>query len=421
MKDQNIIIISLDEVRPDHLSCYGYQKISTPAIDQIASEGVRFENCFTSSCFTPVAMGSVITGKYPNKHGMRDPYSYLTGPSIAGILKENGYKTAGFVGNSLLSKKNGFAEGFDFYNESSEETSWEEANYKEDPKKTKVLVGNYWVEKFFKWLNENYQEKIFIWGHLLETHEGSETYLLKKGLIKEGELSEFSYYDAKIKMADEKLIYRLISTLKELNIYNNTTIVVMSDHGTNLGEHSVPPISYRETEKKYPQHSTMYDCDLKTPMIIKGEKIPKNKVIPGFVKSIDLIPTLLDSVGIKLDKFDFDGESLVPVINGEEIEKNNILYAEDIFEPRGVGIIQAIREDHLKYIRNLTQWTEEYYDLSKDPNEKSNIIEKIKPEEIIKFRKKLNSYLVSNEIKKNITEKEKEVVDQRLRLLGYIE
>ncbi|MCK4663312.1 MAG: sulfatase [Bacteroidales bacterium] len=424
MTKRNIIIISLDEVRPDHLSCYGYKKINTPAIDQVAREGVRFETCTTSSCFTPVAMSSVITGKYPNKHGMRDPYSYLIGPSIATILKKYDYKTAGFVGNSLLSKKNGFAEGFDFYNESSEETSWEEATYKEDPKKTKVLVGNYWVEKFFKWLNENYEEKFFIWGHLLETHEGSENYLLKKGLIKEGELSEFGYYDAKIKMTDEKLINRLINNLKELDIYENTTLVIMSDHGTNLGEHPAPPICYRETERKYPQHMTMYDCDLKNAMIIKGEKIPKDKIIYGMVRSIDLIPTLLDLIGVKLDKFGFDGESLLPVIrNG--VAKDRILYAEDIFEPRGPGIIQAIRDDYSKYMRNLTKWTEEYYDLSKDPNEKNNIIGKIESEKILKLRKKLNSFLISTDISKSkkapITNKEKSIIDERLRRLGYIE
>lgn len=424
MSKRNIIIISLDEVRPDHLSCYGYQKINTPAIDQIAKEGVRFETCITASCFTPIAMGSVITGKYPNKHGMRNPYSFLLGPSIATILKKYGYKTAGFVGNDLLSRKNGYAEGFDFYDESSEETSWDKASYKEDPKKTKVLVGNYWVEKFFKWLNENCTKKFFIWGHLLETHEGSEDYLLKKGLIKETESSEFGYYDAKIKMADEKLVGRLISTLKELGIYDNTTIVIMSDHGTNLGEHLVPPIHHRETERRYPQHITMYDCDLKNAMIIKGEKIPKNKTIRGMIGSIDLVPTLLDLIGVKLDQFDFDGKSLLPAIRGG-IVKNRLLYAEDIFESRGIGIIQAIRDSYSKYIRNLTKGTEEYYDLNQDPNEKENIIEKMESSEILKLRIILNSYLIFNDTIKykkiSITNEEKDIIDERLRRLGYIE
>jgi len=180
MTNRNIIIISLDEVRPDHLSCYGYQKINTSAIDLIAKEGVIFENCFSSADFTPIAMGSIITGKYPNKHGMRDPYCYLIGPSIASILKKNGYITAGFVGNGLLSKRHGFAEGFDFWNETSKETSWDEVQYPGTESDEMFYEGNYWVEEFFKWLKENYKENFFIWGHLYETHEGSEHSLLKK-------------------------------------------------------------------------------------------------------------------------------------------------------------------------------------------------------------------------------------------------
>ncbi len=129
MERRNVIIISLDEVRPDHLSCYGYTKTNTPNIDKITKEGVKFETCISSSALTPIAMGSVITGKYPNKHGMRDPYCYIVGPSIAEILKENGYITAGFVGNGLLSRNRGFAKGFDFWNEPSEDTSWFEIQY----------------------------------------------------------------------------------------------------------------------------------------------------------------------------------------------------------------------------------------------------------------------------------------------------
>ena len=113
MSKKNIIIISLDEVRPDHLSCSGYKKISTINIDKVAEQGVRFETCISSADFTPVAMGTVITGKYPNKHGMRDAYSYLNGPTIGEIFKKSGYATAGFVGNGLLAKQHGFGEGFE--------------------------------------------------------------------------------------------------------------------------------------------------------------------------------------------------------------------------------------------------------------------------------------------------------------------
>jgi len=421
MAERNIIIISLDEVRPDHLSCYGYDKISTTAIDEVAKEGVRFETCITSADLTPIAMGSVITGKYPNKHGMRDPYSYISGPSIAGILKKSGYTTAGFVGNGLLSKRHGFAEGFDFWNETSKETSWLEIIYPGREKDEIFYEGNYWVEEFFKWLKENYKEKFFIWGHLYETHEGSEYSLLKKGLIKEGELPEFSYYDAKIKMADEKLIGRLLETLDELGIAENTTLVVMSDHGTNLGEHPVDPIPWRKEKKKYPQHTTMYDCDLKVAMIIKGEGLPRGKVVKGMVRSIDLIPTLLDLLGISVEEYDFDGLSLLPVIEKGKAEGREV-YSEDLFESRGKGALQSFRTEDFKFIRNLTLGTEEYYDLNSDPQEQNNIVEKVEKEKLIGIRKKLNAFLRTQvSAGKVFSKKEKEAIDKRLRALGYIE
>ena len=420
MSKRNIIIISLDEVRPDHLSCYGYKKINTPAIDQVAMEGVKFETCTTSSCFTPVAMGSVITGKYPNKHGMRDPYSYLTGPSIAAILKKYDYKTAGFVGNGLLSKRHGFAEGFDFFNETSKDTSWEEVQYSGIGDSEMFYAGNYWVEEFFKWLKENYKENFFIWGHLYETHEGSEHSLLEKGLIKEGELSEFSYYDAKIKMADEKLISRLIMTLKDLNLYEDTTIVIMSDHGTNLGEHPAQPIPWRKGGIRYPQHMTMYDHDLHVAMIIKGEDLLKGKVIKEMVRSIDLVPTLLDLVDLPTKEYDFDGQSMLAVINKNETRDE--VYSEDLFEVRGEGALQSLRTKDCKFMRNLTLGTEGYYDLNNDPQEQYNLIQKIDKEKLIVIRKKLNVFLkIGVASKKEFSQTERKAIDQRLRGLGYIQ
>ena len=418
MSKRNIIIISLDEVRPDHLSCYGYKKITTPAIDQVAKEGVRFETCITSADFTPVAMGSVITGKYPNKHGMRDPYSYITGPSIAGILKKNGYKTAGFVGNGLLSKRHGYAEGFDFYNETSKETSWEVGGYPGAESEEMAYEGNYWVEEFFKWLKENYQENFFIWGHFYETHEGSQYSLLEKGLIKEGGLPEFGYYDAKIKMADEKLIGRLLAALDDLRITENTTLVVMSDHGTNLGEHPAKPIPWRK-EVTYPQHTTMHDCDLKVAMIIKGEDLPQGIVIQNMVRSIDLVPTLLNLIGLPTKEYDFDGLSMLPVIEKDESRKE--VYSEDLFEARGEGALQSIRTEEFKFMRNLTLNIEEYYNLLKDPQEKNNILDQQDRETIINLRKKLNAFLKTKVTSgKEFSQKEKEAINQRLRALGYI-
>ena len=418
MAKKNIIVISLDEVRPDHLSCNGYKKINTHHIDLVAKEGVRFETCISTADFTPIAMGTVITGKYPHKHGVRDAYCHITGPSIGEILKKNGYITAGFVGNGLLAKQHGFADGFDFWNETSKETSWLEVQYAGSDQI--FYEGNYWVEEFFQWLKNNHKDRFFVWGHLYETHEGSEHTLLKKGLIKKGELTEFDYYDAKIKMADEKLIGRLLTTLDELNVSDDTILVVMSDHGTNLAEHPVKPIPWRKDDKRYPQHTTMYDHDLKVAMIIKGGGLPKGKEVKGMIGSVDLVPTLLDLVGVSSKTFDFDGSSLLPAIEKGEARGREV-YSEDLFESRGVGALQSIRMDDSKFIRNLTLGTEEFYNLRKDPQEKNNIINEIDKDKTIELRKKLNIFLKGSVSQgRQFSKKVREKIDKRLRALGYV-
>jgi len=428
LEEYNIVLISLDEVRADNLSCYGYKKIHTPNIDRVADGGVRFDTCITSSIFTPVAMASTITGKYPNKHGMRDPYRHLIIDSISAILKEYGYTTAGFVGNGLLSRIHGFSEYYDYWNEPTKDTCWEMHHYPGSERgtaygKQDAYGGNYWVEDFFTWLKGHYKEKFFVWGHLYETHEGSQHILLEKGLIKEGELAEFGYKDAKIKMADEKLIGKLLDFIEESGIEEKTILVVMSDHGTNLGEHPVDPIPWRKDRTFYPQHTTMYDEDLKVAMIIKGPGLPEKKVIKGMVRTIDLVPTLLNILGVPDNEHDFDGKSLLPVIEKGEI-KGGEVYIEDLFELRGKGALQALRTDDFKYIRNLTLWEEEYYDLKSDPKEKNNIIGKIDKNTLSRIRKKLNSFLLTEVLeqsKKIVIDREKSKINERLRRLGYIE
>jgi len=418
MAKKNIVVISLDEVRPDHLSCCGYKKINSTHIDQVAEEGVRFETCISTADFTPIAMGTVITGKYPNKHGMRDAYSHIVGPTIGEIFKKNGYKTAGFVGNGLLAKQHGFGEGFDFWSESSKEKSWMELKYAGSD--VIAYEGNWWLEEFFEWLKNNHKDSFCMWGHLYETHEGSEESLLKRGLIKKGELPDFAYYDAKIKMADEKLIGRLLMTLDELNISDDTIVVVMSDHGTNLGEHPAKQIPWRAEGHTLPQHTTMYDHDLKVVMIMKGVGLPKGKVVKGMVGSVDLLPTLMNLVGISTEGYDLDGTNLLPVIEKAE-SKGREIYSEDLFEPRGEGALQSIRHDDIKFMRNLTLGTEEFYDLTTDPEEKNNIIDEIDRDRGIGLRKRLNALLKMKVSEgKGFSQKEKDQIDQRLRGLGYI-
>ena len=221
-------------------------------------------------------------------------------------------------------------------------------------------------------------------------------------------------------MADEKLIGRLLDTLKELGIYDNTTIVIMSDHGTNLGEHPTKDIPWRKKGVKYPQHTTMYDHDLKVAMIIKGEELPQGEVIKNMVRSIDLVPTLLDLTGLSKKEYNFDGQSMLSVINNKETRDE--VYSEDLFESRGKGALQSLRTKDFKFMRNLTLGEEECYELKNDPQEQNNLLQQTDKEKLIPLRKKMNAFLKTEAAsKREFSQKEKEAINQRLRALGYVE
>lgn len=138
------------------------------------------------------------------------------------------------------------------------------------------------------------------------------------------------------------------------------------------------------------------------------------------VRSIDLVPTLLDLAGISIKEYGFDGLSMLPVINKNETRDE--VYSEDLFELRGEGALQSLRTKDFKFIRNLTLGTEEYYDLNNDPQEQHNLVKKVNKEKLITIRKKLNIFLKTKVSSgKEFSQKEKEAINQRLRGLGYIE
>ncbi|HUV06358.1 MAG TPA: sulfatase [Spirochaetia bacterium] len=431
MKKKNIVMVSLDEVRNDNLSCNGYEKMETAYIDKIAKEGVVFEKTIAAGCMTPVCLSSVLCAQYPNKHTLRIPLCRIQSNTASQILKDHGYKTCFFTGNGLIGKRHGFDAGYDdfFEPKEAEYTTWNPTGKDEDV----FYEGWWWVDDFLGWLRKNHTSKpFFIWGHFYETHEGGEFPLLKAGRIKEGELSEMRYKDARIKCADENLIGGMIRLFDELKLWDDTLLVLFSDHGTGVGEHPVKPIPHRSGGLLYPQHRSMYDHDTNVFLILRDRDLPAGKRIPGVVRSVDIMPTVLDFVGIPIQKeWDFDGISLLPIIKrgrAEELEA----YTEDLYEYLGdykdvepnllVGSLQSIRTDEVKLIRNLSAGTEEFYDLKQDQGEQKNLIEKARERhDVVDLRRKLNSKLLdAKQMTFPFSENEKFQIEERLRRLGYL-
>ncbi len=426
---KNVILLTIDELRSDGLGCYGNTKVHTPNADSLAKDGVLFTEAIATADLTPVCHGSLLTGTFPNKNCIRSPFSYLRGKTMAEIFKDEGYYNGGFVGVSFLGSKHGFERGFDYYEEALEGKRGAENFECLGGEKGGFTLGNWWLDDFFSWLDEHHEKPFFLWGHYFFVHQGTEDFLLEQGILDPNAEKDFFYLNPKIDIMDKVLLGPLFKRLKDWGLYDDCTIILMSDHGANLGEHPVAKSPMGDFY--YPQHVCLYDEDIHIPLIIKSPKLPAGKTIPGMVRQVDVLPTVLDLLGIEAGEAggDFDGISLLPFIEAGKAE-GLVNYFEDLYEARGPGALQGMRTDQFKFWRNLSAWTEELYDLIKDPGEKVNLIEerlKTDPTFVKSCRSYLNQKLLplipkgSSGEGYSLTTDDQDIIEARLRSLGYIE
>ncbi len=435
--------LQLDEVRADHLSVYGYPR-KQKYMEMLAKEGVVFDTCISSSSYTGIVTISHHSGMAPYHSGVRDPFHYSTTPLMQEYLKEAGWKTQGAMSQSFAGSMVGMSKGFDKFIEPTDPRApdawgdgkehWEHLGVHVSEMWHAKPVGKWYVDDNEKFLKSVKKDKFYLYNQFYETHFGSEKYLLRTGKIKEGELPENAYYDAKIKLVDEAVLGRVIEELKATGRYDDAVIIVCSDHGTNLRETAWPLGDYvlecLGFEEVSHEHSGLYDVDLRVPLIIKAPTIPENargKVIKGQVRSIDIVPTIFDLIGFPEDaiKIPMDGESLVPCMKNLKGHGKRA-YAETLWAPYGMGARQMLREDNWKYIRFLSAWQEEFYDLSKDPKEQINIVDKLighAPKFFQTLREQMNDNCREEPkglVRPEIPEEEKKIIEARLRELGYL-
>ena len=421
---QNLILVTMDEVRPDRLSCYGNRRIRTKNIDRIASMGARFETCIAVSSLTPICHASLLTGVNPPSHGLRNPYSRINFPTLAHVFKENGYTTAGFVAVSLLGPALGFSEGFDSYDYPHE--GWFRSTYHEgdepitqDHAMLEIVWGNFYQDRLWEWLRKHRETPFFLWTHYFDCHQAAEKVLLKMGKIREGVMPEYGYYDPKVKYMDEIHFGKMLEVLEELKLLERTNFVLTSDHGTNLGEHEVPPFPHLDLI--YPQHTTQYDHDLKVPLMVVAPGIPAGQVVEGQVRHVDVVPTVIEVMGLKTSVRS-DGISLVPAIR-EGRASGLVAYGEELFNERGPGDFQSMRTDELKFIIDRRSGKEEAYDLLVDPEEKRNVIThltKDQANQIQEWRKITGEAYASQGKTTPVSGEDRQEVERRLKMLGYI-
>ena len=401
----NVVLITIDTLRADHVGCYGYKQIKTPNIDGLAADGMRFESAFAVVPVTLPSHSSMLTGTYPMLSGMHDfsgnKLSPLQ-PTLASVLKQAGYQTGAVIGAAVLDSRFGLNQGFDFYYDHFDFSRLDETNLDEMER-----PGNVVADVALDWLAKNSQKKFFLWMHLYDPHfpyHPPEPYSREYAA---------QPYDGEIAFADEQ-VGRLLRFLKEKGIYQNTVIVLCGDHGESLGEHGEKTHGF-----------FIYNATMHVPLIIRlpESRLPEKaaRTVADPVSLVDLMPTVLGAVGLEIPS-QVQGHNLLPELRGDrtdQLNRDRVLYGET-FMPRIHFNWSELRGSENTKYHFIDAPRPELYDLSKDPGEVHNLFteKKAVAEEM---RAKLVSLIRDYSAGKEMAEKTglDPALMERLKALGY--
>ncbi len=360
----NILLISIDSLRRDHVSAYGYQRPTTPRIDALAREGVLFDMAIAPTSWTLPSHVSLLTSLPARLHGVRDIRQRFGRDvvTLAEVLSEAGYATAGFIAGSFLSATHGFSQGFDVYDDYTilERDRGEDGGHITSPRS--IAAVRRWLDGRGR---QEERRPFFVFLHMWDVHyeylppppydkmfdpdyEGD---IGEYGLLRDSRINKNmpardlehieALYDGEIRYTDEHL-GQLFDLLRQRGLFDDTITVVTSDHGDEFFEHG---------GKGHAE--TLYDEVLRVPLVMRYPKgIPAGRVVDRQVRLMDVAPTLLEMAGVyRPDNFGYCGDrpracrSLVPWIQGASDLPSLISYGH--LKRR----LQSVRTDTAKMIR----------------------------------------------------------------------
>lgn len=341
----NVLLITFDTLRADHLHCYGYERIRTPVIDSLAANGTLFENAYTAIPITLPSHTSILTGLYPNQHGVRDNGVYRLADktvTTAEILRDAGYETAAFVGAHVLDRSYRIDQGFDLYDDEMEEALVTDNPIGPDgkvPEYTRRWVASWTqpyqrkaeavAERALQWLRDREGGKPFYcWVHFFDPHtsyappvpwadlygdpyEGpadgtAETY--RKITRGTDDAEHRRHYERMIALYDGEISYadhwlgKLLDEIPE-----NTLILFLSDHGEAFGEHG----------QLFEHGGSIFSETVHIPLIVAGPGVERGVRRHDIVSSVDVLPTILDRLHLKRDSR-LPGRSLLGTDDGDD-------------------------------------------------------------------------------------------------------
>ena len=350
-KPRAIILISIDTLRADHLSSYGYTAIETPHIDALAKGGTLFSDAGSQVPLTFPSHVSLFTSTYPFFNGIEDNGESLP-PNIvtlALLLKFHGYRTAAVVGGYVMDRRFGLDRGFDLYDSHFNQPNQEESSAGEVKR-----LGAEVVSVANRWLAANSGSAFFLFIHFYDLHTPYNLPASYSARFGTG-------YDAELRYVDEQ-VGTFLDILRQRNLFDNSLVVLLSDHGEGLEDHGEDAHGY-----------FVYQSTIRVPLIVHwpagSASFPAKVDEP--VRLMDVAPTILESAGIPTPP-EFQGRSLMELLRPDSSKTPRDIYSETLYPHLhfGCSSLQALRSGRYKYIDAPKP---ELYDLAADPGESRNI------------------------------------------------
>ena len=359
---RHIVLISMDTTRADYLSCYGYKHKTTPNIDAVADEAVRFEQVIAPIPLTLPSHSTMMTGTIPPTHGIHDNLNYTLGDSnltLAEMLQAKGYTTGGIISTYVLEDTFGLDQGFDTYDDEFDETLSDAAGAQRR--------GGEVSEHAIKWLDENQDEDFFLFLHYYDPHSPYNPPDAYKGLF----VSKASTgnMDEKVKLSyAEEIAYtdhcigQVVEKLKSLGLYDSTLLIITGDHGEAFKEH-------REMGHGY----FIYQPSIHVPLIVKLPGQPTAQTVSGVAGLVDLTPTICSLLDIETPEH-IQGRDLSGDLFNEPSENDgHYIYSESLLATKYKATpLLAVTGNRFKYIQTARP---ELYDLIEDPIESRNLVD----------------------------------------------
>jgi len=440
-KTRPVVLISVDTLRADHLGCYGYARDTTPAIDSLAGDSAVFLNTYASSPWTLPSHVSLLTSLHGVHHRVyyEDEKMAPDLITLADAVRSEGFMTSAITDGGFLSALYGFSKGFDSYLERGGGV------FSHDSAGQICRLAS-------QWLDGNKEKDFFLFIHTYQPHdphacpspyntmflEENPAWLSLNLLGSLGgyagiysELTEkerqniIGLYDGEIRYTDEVLVEPLIAKLKELGLYDSALIIFTSDHGEEFFDHY-----------SWAHGHQLYDEALKVPLIIKfpGARFKGQRFGPH-VRLVDIMPTIIEELGLPAADLTIDGKSLFPVLRGKETEDRSFLadIGDNILSSH-VGRKIALSSGKNKMILNKPFGPEdlifftspprlvppiELFNIAEDPLEVRNLADE-KPDVARELNNRIVEIYKQAGRRKSVKAQVDENLKEQLRALGYI-